>query len=84
MRVTGFGAQDILAALVMILRQMDEGRADVKFSIPSVVSREGNPKALQFMETYFEPCDSYWRGIGVLPAAGFASGRHSGIGMRSR
>lgn len=68
--VTGFGAQDILAALVMILRQMDEGRADVEIQYTSVVSREGNPKALQFIETYFEPCDSYWRGIGVLPGSG--------------
>ncbi|NLI28537.1 MAG: hydrogenase formation protein HypD [Nitrospiraceae bacterium] len=68
--VTGFGAEDILAALVMILRQMDEGRADVEIQYASVVSREGNPKALRFMETYFEPCDSYWRGIGVLPGSG--------------
>lgn len=68
--VTGFGAQDILAALAMILRQIDEGRAAVEIQYTSVVSREGNPKALKFIETYFEPCDSHWRGIGVLPGSG--------------
>lgn len=68
--VTGFGAQDILAALVMILRQLDEKRSDVEIQYTSVVSREGNTKALQFINTFFEPCDAYWRGIGVLAASG--------------
>ncbi|HMK44377.1 MAG TPA: hydrogenase formation protein HypD [Dissulfurispiraceae bacterium] len=68
--VTGFGAQDILAAIVMLLRQIDEKRADVEIQYTSVVSPEGNPKAVRFLETVFQPCDSYWRGIGVIPGSG--------------
>lgn len=68
--VTGFGADDILAAIVMLLRQMAEGRADVEIQYTSVVTPEGNPKAIKFIETVFEPCDSHWRGIGVIPGSG--------------
>ncbi len=68
--VTGFGADDILSAMVMLLRQMAEGRAAVEIQYTSVVTPEGNPKALRFIETCFEPCDAYWRGIGVIPGSG--------------
>ncbi|KAF0181060.1 MAG: hydrogenase expression/formation protein HypD [Nitrospirae bacterium] len=68
--VAGFGAQDILSAIVMLLRQMAEGRAAVEIQYTSVVTPEGNPKAAKFIEDCFEPCDSYWRGIGVIPGSG--------------
>lgn len=68
--VTGFGAGDILGGILMLLRQIAEGKASVETQYRSVVTDDGNKKALDFIREYFEPCDSYWRGIGLLPGSG--------------
>ncbi len=68
--ITGFGADDILAGITMLLKQIAEGRAAVEIQYKSVVTETGNKKAVEFIDKYFEPCDSHWRGIGVLPQSG--------------
>ncbi|HAK89709.1 MAG TPA: hydrogenase formation protein HypD [Nitrospiraceae bacterium] len=68
--ITGFGADDILAGITMLLKQIAEGRAAVEIQYKSVVTETGNKKAVEFINKYFEPCDSHWRGIGVLPNSG--------------
>ncbi len=68
--ITGFGANDILGGILMLLKQIAEERASVEIQYKSVVTEEGNKKALDFIAEYFEPCDSYWRGIGLLPGSG--------------
>jgi hydrogenase expression/formation protein HypD len=35
-----------------------------------VVREEGNPRAVSFIEEFFEPADAYWRGIGTIPGSG--------------
>lgn len=68
--ITGFGADDILAGITMLLSQIAEGRAEVEIQYKSVVTETGNLKAIEFINKYFEPADSYWRGIGLLPDSG--------------
>jgi hydrogenase expression/formation protein HypD len=68
--VTGFEAKDILGGLAMLLKQIIEGKASVEIEYKTVVKEEGNPKAIQFINDVFEPCDSYWRGIGLIPGSG--------------
>lgn len=68
--ITGFSADDILAGITMLLNQIAEGRAAVEIQYKSVVTEAGNPKAIEFINKYFEPADSYWRGIGLLPRSG--------------
>ena len=68
--ITGFGAEDILGGILMLLKQIAEGRASVEIQYKSVVTEEGNKKAVEYIGEYFRPCDSYWRGIGLLPASG--------------
>jgi hydrogenase expression/formation protein HypD len=68
--VTGFGAHDILSGIAMLLKQIMEGKISVEVEYKSVVKEEGNPKAVEFIEKIFEPSDSYWRGIGVIPGSG--------------
>lgn len=68
--ITGFGAEDILAGIAMLLKQIAEGRIAVEIQYKSVVTETGNQKAVEFINEYFEPCDSYWRGIGMLPQSG--------------
>ncbi len=65
--VTGFGAEDILAGIAMLLKQIVEARAAVEIQYKGVVKEAGNQKAVALMNQIFEPCDGYWRGIGMLP-----------------
>jgi hydrogenase expression/formation protein HypD len=68
--VTGFGAEDILGGIAMILNQISECRSVVEIQYKSVVTESGNQKAVDFINRYFDPCDSYWRGIGILSLSG--------------
>lgn len=73
---TGFEPVDILAAILMVVRQLEKGRHEVENQYGRSVSRDGNRAAQQVVEQVFEVCDRKWRGIGVLPA--------SGLGIRTR
>lgn len=73
---TGFEPVDILAAILMVVRQLEEGRHGVENQYGRSVTRDGNRAAQQVVEQVFEVCDRKWRGIGVLPA--------SGLGIRPR
>jgi len=68
--VTGFDAEDILTAILMLLDQIASGRAAVEIQYTKVVRKEGNPKAISLINEFFEPCDANWRGIGVIPGSG--------------
>ncbi len=70
--VVGFEPLDILQGILMLVEQIEEGRADVEIQYTRAVRPEGNPGALKIMEEIFEPCDSVWRGLGVIPKSGLA------------
>ncbi len=68
--VAGFEPDDILLGLLMLVRQVKEGRAEVENAYPRAVCRDGNPKAMEMMNRVFEPCDVEWRGFPVIPGSG--------------
>jgi hydrogenase expression/formation protein HypD len=68
--ITGFEAGDLLQGIMMLLEQIVSGRVDVEIQYKSVVREEGNQKAMSLLNIYFEPCDAYWRGIGMIPQSG--------------
>ena len=68
--ITGFDAEDILQGINMLLAQIAANKAEVEIQYKKVVREEGNPKAVELMNEYFEPCDAYWRGIGTIPLSG--------------
>jgi hydrogenase expression/formation protein HypD len=70
--VTGFEPLDILEGILMAVRQLEEGRAEVENQYVRSVVREGNPAARTMVERVFEVVDRAWRGIGVIPASGLA------------
>ncbi len=70
--ITGFEASEIVEGIVMIARQIAQQRAAVEIQYASVVREEGNPRAMELLDHYFEPADAYWRGIGVIPASGLS------------
>lgn len=67
---TGFEPVDILAGLLMVIRQLEAGRHVVENQYGRSVSREGNRAAQGVMAEVFIVSDRAWRGIGVLPASG--------------
>ncbi|MFH1969455.1 MAG: hydrogenase formation protein HypD [Verrucomicrobiota bacterium] len=68
--VAGFEADDILAAIEMLLKQLAENRAQVENQYTRGVSADGNPEAQAIMAEVFEPCDAEWRGLGMIPLSG--------------
>ncbi len=65
--VSGFEPLDVLQSLVMILRQLRDGRAEVENQYARVVPWEGNRPALQAMAEVFELRPYFeWRGLGFI------------------
>lgn len=68
--VSGFEPLDLLQSVLMVLRQLNEGRAEVEIEYKRLVRPEGNPKARAAVERVFEPQTVEWRGLGILPDSG--------------
>lgn len=68
--VAGFEAEEILLALINLLRQIDEGRAEVANEYKSVVKAEGNPAAQKILAQVYAAVDADWRGLGVIKNSG--------------
>lgn len=68
--VTGFEPVDLLEGILIAVRQLEEGRAEVENQYARAVRREGNPQARQVVSEVFEASDREWRGLGVMPGGG--------------
>ncbi|MFA5824865.1 MAG: hydrogenase formation protein HypD [Gallionellaceae bacterium] len=69
--ISGFEPLDLLQAILMLLRQVNEGRAEVENEFTRAVTPQGNRKAQALVEEVFEIRDSFeWRGLGSLPVSG--------------
>ena len=66
--VAGFTGERLLVALYGIIQNIGQGV--VKNYYPSVVTREGNVKAVEKLYKYFDVCDATWRGLGEVKASG--------------
>jgi hydrogenase expression/formation protein HypD len=69
--ITGFEPLDILEGVLKVVRQLEEGRAEVENQYSRVVDRTGNPAAHELMGHVFEVCDQKWRGVGMIPRGGY-------------
>jgi hydrogenase expression/formation protein HypD len=69
--VSGFEPVDILQSVLMILRQLGEGRAAVENQYKRVVPYEGNLRALEVMAEVFALRPHFeWRGLGFISHSG--------------
>ena len=68
--VTGFEPLDILQGILMCVRQLEEGRAEVENQYTRSVRREGNRPAQQLIREVFEVVPRKWRGVGEIPRSG--------------
>ena len=65
--IAGFEPLDIMQAILMLVRQANEGRYEVENEYARAVTRDGNIKAQQLMDEMFELRPSFeWRGLGEV------------------
>lgn len=73
--VAGFEPLDVLHAVWMVLKQIDEGRSEVENQYARVVPDEGNMVALNAIGRVYELREFFeWRGLGSID--------HSGVRIR--
>jgi hydrogenase expression/formation protein HypD len=66
--IAGFEPLDVLQAILMLVRQINEGRAEVENEFLRAVTPQGNLHAQALMDQVFELRDAFeWRGLGALP-----------------
>lgn len=66
--IAGFEPLDVMQAIVLLVRQVNTGRAVVENQFTRAVSRHGNLAAQAVMAQVFEPRSSFeWRGLGEVP-----------------
>ncbi len=71
----GFEPADILQAVAMLLRQLDEGRCEVENQYKRVVPDGGNPRALALLAEVFVIRPHFeWRGLGFIAQSALAIG----------
>ncbi len=74
--IAGFEPTDILQSLLMVLRQLEAGTAEIENQYARLVDPRGNAVALQAITKVFELREFFeWRGLGSID--------HSGIRMRA-
>jgi len=69
--VTGFEPVDAMEGISMIVKQFVEKRCELEVQYKRVVNHDGNLKAQDLINTYFEKMSLFrWRGLGNVPDSG--------------
>lgn len=69
--IAGFEPLDVMQAVLMLVRQMNEGRAEVENQFTRGVTREGNLRAQTLVADVFELRPKFeWRGLGEIAYSG--------------
>ena len=68
--VSGFEPLDLMDSILNLVNQHENGTHKVYNEYARVVSKDGNLKAKELINRYFEPCDFEWRGLGVIKDSG--------------
>ena len=65
--IAGFEPLDVMQAILMLVRQLNDGRAEVENEFTRAVTRDGNLKAQALVADVFELRRSFeWRGLGEV------------------
>jgi hydrogenase expression/formation protein HypD len=68
--IAGFEPVDLLQSIYMLVSMAEENRYGTEIQYKRAVTRAGNTKANEMVNTVFEPADDNWRGLGMIPASG--------------
>src|SRR5262249_4413883 len=69
--ITGFEPIDLLQGVLMCVKQLESGKAEVENQYSRVITRDGNRPAQDLVNQVFEVCDRKWRGVGTIPKSGY-------------
>jgi hydrogenase expression/formation protein HypD len=70
--IAGFEERHLTEAVYLLAREAAESAEGSVFNLyEETVRPEGNRKATEITEKYFETGEAVWRGLGILPASGF-------------
>ena len=69
--IGGFEPVDLIQAALMLIEQLEAGRAELENQYSRSVLAAGNVPARKIMHEVFEVCDRKWRGIGAIPQSGY-------------
>jgi len=68
--IAGFEPLDVMQAILMLVRQINEGRAEVENEFSRAVTREGNRNAQALVAEIFERRETFeWRGLGEVASS---------------
>lgn len=71
--ITGFEPLDVLQAVLMLVRQVNVGRAEVENQYARAVTAAGNAVAIALVDEFFELRETFeWRGLGSVPRSALA------------
>lgn len=71
--IAGFEPLDVLQSILMLVRQLNEGRADIENQYTRAVTPRGNQRAQELVTEIFTVRDSFeWRGLGQIPRSALA------------
>ena len=70
--VAGFKPESLLAAMYSTLRQLHDKRYFLDNCYPELVKPGGNKSAQSHLDTAMNIYDANWRGVGIIPASGYA------------
>ncbi len=66
--IAGFEPLDVLQSILMLIEQLNEGRAGIENQYTRAVTPVGNQRAQAIMQQVFERRPSFeWRGLGEIP-----------------
>jgi hydrogenase expression/formation protein HypD len=83
--VTGFEPLDLLEGVLMLVAQLEAGRADVENQYTRAVQKQGNHQAQSRVAEVFEVTNRAWRGIGEISASGLRlRDRYRGMDAEAR
>ena len=68
--ISGFEPVDLMQAIYLLVRQMENNSPKVEIQYKRAVKPEGNTKAQKMLYDVFDLKDDWWRGLGVLPESG--------------
>ena len=65
--ISGFEPLDVMQAILMLVEQVNSGKARVENEYSRAVEKEGNPRARKLIEEVFDLRDTFeWRGLGWM------------------
>ena len=69
--VTGFEPLDLVQGIYLAVKQLEDGKHELKNQYARIVKEHGNESAIEVIQKVFKIGNREWRGIGEIPNSGY-------------